>query len=177
MDVNYSRWMSKDPDAEPEAIEDEPRRFSIPRPARSIVASGALVALVALGGGAYVRSITTAPASADQTQAVETPTDSETSGPGAAAVDESVSDDSTSADTTADDWADDEPSPDSGEIDDGSTTSDVRVPAGSLPMDRREFRRAHGIPPGGLVRDRPLRVHRYVDDSSRPAPPPPAFRH
>src|SRR5687768_12831407 len=36
MDVNYSRWMSKDPDAGTEAFEPEPRRFTMPRPTGAV---------------------------------------------------------------------------------------------------------------------------------------------
>ncbi|HUS20868.1 MAG TPA: hypothetical protein VMZ66_02525 [Aeromicrobium sp.] len=157
MDVNYSRWMSKDPD-EPEVVEDESRRFRFPRPAGS-VASAALVALVALGGAAFVRSMATPEDSADQAQtAVETPTAEESTGPGAASVDES-SDDSTSEDSTSDDFADE------------STTRDRPERVGPRLMARRELRRSNGMPPGRPWRDRPPR-----GDSTRPALPPPMLR-
>jgi hypothetical protein len=99
MDVNYSRWMSKDPDAEPDEIENEPRRFSLPKPPRSVVASGVLVALVVLGVGTVGRSLTTSDASSSQEQAVATPSPQESSGPGAAGVEEdTMFDDSTTSD-------------------------------------------------------------------------------
>jgi len=147
MDVNYSRWMSKDPDAEPDVVEDEPRRFRFRWPTRSAVASTAMVSLVVLGGGAFVRSIATPEVSADQVQTVETPTAEQDSGPGAASVDDSALDGSTSDDSTSD----------SSESDDG-TTSSWSAPTGHRPgprrMERREFGPPNGVPPGPLMRER-----------------------
>jgi len=169
MDVNYSRWMSTDPDAEPDDIEDEPRRFSLPRPARSVVASGMLVALVALGGGTLLRQSATSDASSDgPTQTVETHAAKDDSGPGAASVDDSMSDESTSDDFTSDD-SDEAAS-------DDYATPDEQPPTGPLPMDRRQFRRSAGLPPGGPSPDRPLRRHHYVDSAPGPALAPPGFQ-
>lgn len=135
MDVNYSRWMSEDPDAQPEVIEDEPRRFSLPRPSGSAIAAAAMASLIVLGGAAFVRSIATPEVSADQAQTVETPIAEESSGPGAASVDDSALDDSTS---------------DSAASDDG-TTSEWEAPADPPPglgrMERREFGPPNGVPP------------------------------
>jgi hypothetical protein len=150
MDVNYSRWMSKDPDAEPDVVEDEPRRFSLPRPSRSAIASTALVSLVVLGGGAFVRSIATPEDSAAQVQTVETPT--ARSEPGAASVDDSALDDSTSDDSTSDDSTSDN------SASDDTTINDWPAPAGPPPdsqrMDRREFGPPDGVPPGPRMRMR-----------------------
>jgi hypothetical protein len=159
MDVNYSRWMSKDPDAEPEPVEDEPRRFNIPRPAGSVVASGALVALVALGGGALVRSMVTSDVAADQAQTVGTPTAEESAASGAANIDDPTFDDSASDDSTSSTFEDD------------STVSERPAPTGPRLMDRREFRRSHGVPPG-----RPGRVRAPRGGSTEPALPPPTLR-
>jgi hypothetical protein len=158
MDVNYSRWMSTDPDAEPEEPENEPRRFTLPRPARSVVASGALVALIALSGGAYVRSITTATVSADQTRAVEAPTDAESEGPGAAEIDESTSYGSVS---------DDDRASDSSESDDETVDDPPSLPGPRVKV-RREVREANGVPPSGPWSDHPRH-----DDRRGPAPEPP----
>jgi hypothetical protein len=163
MDVNYSRWMSKDPD-EPEVVEDEPRRFRFPRPAGSLVATTALVAFVVLGGAAFVRSMATPEDAADQPQtAVETPTAEKSTGPGAAGVDESF-DNSTSEDSTSDDSTFDSSADDSVTID---------RPASAAPrlIARREFRRANGMAPGRPWRDRPLRRH-----ATRLLLPPPMLR-
>jgi hypothetical protein len=159
MDVNYSRWMSKDPDAEPEAIEDEPRRFRIPQPSPPAVAIAAMAGLVILGGGALVRSLATPDVSADQVQAVQTPA-AEESGPGAAAVDESTYDESTYDDSTS-----------VGSAEETATRDRFRRPASLRLMERREFRETYGLSPGRPWRDRPPR-----DDSTEPALPPPMFR-
>jgi len=173
MDVNYSRWMSKDPD-EPEVIEDEPRRFRFPRPSGSVVASGALVAFVVLGGAAFVRSMATPEDAADQAHtAVETPGAEESTGPGAAGVDE-LSDDSTSDDSTSDDWTSEDSTSDDWTSDssaDDSATIDRPAPAAPRLVVRREFRRSTGMPPGRPWRDRPLRRH-----ATRPPLPPPMLR-
>jgi len=175
MDVNYSRWMSKDPD-EPEVIEDEPRRrFTLPRPRGSVVASGTLVALVVLGGAAFVRSTATTDASADDpTQTVQTQTADDDSGPGAASVDESTadedstSDDSTSVYSTSDDSgdSDDSTSEDSDDSDDSddTTAEDDSVPPGPRLMLRREFDRSDGMSPGELRRERQLQRWMYGND-------------
>jgi len=162
MDVNYSRWMSKDPDAEPEVVDDEPRRFRLRWPTRSAVASTAMVSVVVLGGGAFVRSLATPEVTADQAQIVETPTAEQDSGPGAASVDESeldgsTSDDSTSDYLTSDDSTSDYSTSDNSDSDDG-TTSDWTAPAAPPPgprrMERREFGPPNGAPPGPLMRER-----------------------
>ena len=158
MDVNYSRWMSKDPDAEPEVIEDEPRRFSLPRPAGSVVASGVLVALVALGGGTLVRSIAISDASSNRAQTAESPTAKASSGPGAASVDDSTSDDVTYDDSTSDEPIYDDPTSDSSADDD--IASDRSAPAGPRLSDRRVLHQPDGVPPGGPWPDRPARGHR-----------------
>lgn len=152
MDVDYSRWMSKDPDAEPDVIEAEPRRFRIPWPSRPAVASTAMVALIVLGGAAFVRSMATPEVTTNQAQTAETPTAKESDGPGAASVDDSMSDDFISDDPTADDTASDDPAPGSS-ADDGTFTE---RPAPSSPRfrDRRELRRPSGVPPGGPWPDR-----------------------
>ena len=169
MDVNYSRWMSKDLHAEPEVIEPEPRRFTLPRPTGSVVASGALVAVVALGGGALVRSIGTSDVSANQVQTAESPTAEASDGPGAASVEDSTSNDSTYDDST-DDSADDEPTSDVS-VDDGTTAyrSEPGAPGSQL-RDRRELHQSDDVPPGEPWPDRPPRAHREL------APPPPMLR-
>jgi len=172
MDVNYSRWMSKDPDAEPEVIEDEPRRFRLPTPSRSAVASTAMVSLVVLGGGALVRSMATPEVTTDQAQTVETPTAEQSSGPGAASVDERTSDDpstdyATVDDATLDDYAsDDSTSEEAEDSSDDGTTNDDPAPPGPRLIVRRELRQAEGMPPGEPWRDHP----------PRPAPAPPMLR-
>jgi hypothetical protein len=147
MDVNYSRWMSKDPDAEPEVIEDEPRRFSFPWPSGSAVAATAMVSLIVLCSAAFVRSTATPEVTTDQAQTVETPTTEQDSGPGAASVDDSALVDSTSDDSTSDSAASDD-----------STTSDWSAPAGLPPgprrMERREFGPHNGVPPSPSLRVR-----------------------
>ena len=175
MDVNYSRWMSKDADAEPEVIEAEPRRFTLPRPTGSVVASGALVAVVALGGGALVRSIATSDVSANQAQTAESPTATASDGPGAASVDDATSndsmvDDATSNNSTDDDSTGEEPSSESS-VDDGPTVyrSAPGVPAPQL-RDRRELHQSGGVPAGEPWPDRPPRAHREL------APSPPMLR-
>jgi hypothetical protein len=154
MDVNYSRWMSKDPDAEPDVIEDEPRRFSLQWPTRSAVASTAMVSLIVLGGGAFVRSIATPEVTTDQAETVETPSVEQSSGPGAASVDDSELDDTELDVTTSDDSAPDDSMSNSFASDDG-TTSDWSAPAGPPPgprrMVRREFGLPHGVPPGPRI--------------------------
>lgn len=158
MDVNYARWMSKDPDAEPE-IEDVPRRFRLRWPTRSAVASTAMVSLIVVGGGAFVRSIATPESSAGQAETVETTIAEQHSEPGAASVDDSMSEDSTSA---SDDSASDVSTSD-GSVSDDSSTSDWSAPAGPPPgprrMDRRELGPPNGMPPSPPMRDR-LRDHR-----------------
>lgn len=158
MDVNYARWMSKDPDAEPE-IEDEPRRFRLRWPTRSAVATTAMVSLIVLGGGALVRSIATPESSAGQAETVETTIAEQHSEPGAAAVDDSMAEDSTSDGTTSDHAADD------------ITTRSPPAPAGAPPMGRRELHRSGDAPPGRPWRDRPPR-----GDAIEPAFPPPMPR-
>jgi hypothetical protein len=154
MDVNYSRWMSKDPDAEPDVIEDEPRRFRLRWPTRSAVASTAMVSLIVLGGGAFVRSIATPDASAEQAQTAESPTAKKSNGPGAASVDDSTSDDSTYDDPTY-------------ETTDDDTNGDSSPPTGPRLMEQRELHRSKVMAPSGPSGDRPQRGHR------EPALPPP----
>jgi hypothetical protein len=163
MDVNYSRWMSKDPDAEPDVIEPEPRRFTLPRPTGSVVASGALVAAVALGGGALVRSIATSDVSANQAQTAESPTAEASDGPGAAGVE-----DSTSNDSTYDDSTEGEPTSDIA-VDDDPTVYRSAPGAPQL-RDRRELHQSDDLPAGEPWPDRPPRAHREL------APPPPMYR-
>lgn len=165
--MNYSRWMSKDPDAEPEVIEDEPRRFSLPWPSGSAVAATAMVSLIVLGGAAFVRSIATPEVTTDQAQTVETTTSDQDSGPGAASVDESElndptsdysgSDDSTPDDSTLDDSTLDDSTSDSYASDD-SVTGEWSAPAGPPPgprrLERREFGPPDGVPPGPPMRER-----------------------
>ena len=68
----------------------------------AVVASGVMVALVLLGVGTIGRSLTTSDASSSQEQAVATPSTQESSGPGAAGVEEDTSfDDSTIPDDGA----------------------------------------------------------------------------
>ena len=165
MDMNYSRWMSKDPDAEPELIEEEPRRFSLPRPAGFVVASGALVAVVALGGGAMVRSIATFDASTNQAQTAESPIAKESDGPGAASVDDSMPDDVTYDDSTYDEPTYDDPTSDGSA--DSDIASDSSAPSDPRLRDRRVLDQPDGVPPGGPWPDRPARGHR------EPALPPP----
>lgn len=145
MDVNYSRWMSKDPDAEPEVIEDEPRRFSFPRPTRSVVATGAMLALVTLGGGALARSLTTSEAPSNDDPTVGTITSDQSSGPGAASIEDIEG-------SIADDAESDQSASDESPAIAGGATIDHPGPAGTTLdrrlMLRREYRRAHGIPPG-----------------------------
>ena len=163
MDVNYSRWMSKDPDAEPDVIEDEPRRFNLRWPTWSAVASTAMVSLIVLGGGAFVRSIATPEVTTDQAETVETPAAEQSSGADAVSVDDS-SDDSTSEDPMSDDSTSDN-------VADYGTTRDRPARIGPRLMARRELRRSDGMPPGRPWRDRPPR-----GDSTRPALPPPMHR-
>lgn len=151
MDVNYSRWMSKDPD-EPDVIEEEPRRFSLPRPSKSVVASGAMVALIALGGGALARSITTSDVSANQGPTVDATTSDQSSGPGAASVED--------AESATTDGLESEPAEpvDESTASDESATSEESAPPDDpeltgLPPDRRqmlrrELRRAQVMRPG-----------------------------
>lgn len=162
MDVNYSRWMSKDPDAGPEAVEPEPRRFSMPRPTGAVVASGALVAVVALSGGALVRSIATSDVSANQAQTAASPTAEASDEPGAASVEDSTSDDSTDDDSTYDE-------PTSESAVDGTTVY-RSAPGDPQLRNRRELRQFDDVPPGEPVPDRPPRAHREL------APPPPMLR-
>jgi hypothetical protein len=162
MDVNYSRWMSKDPAAEPDVIEPEPRRFSLPRPTGAVVASGALVAVVALGGGALVRSIATFDVSANQAQTTESPTAEASDGPGAASVEDSTSDDSTYDDSTGDE-------PTSDRAEDGTTVY-RSAPGDPQLWDRRELHQSDDVPPGEPWPDRPPRAHREL------APPRPMLR-
>ncbi len=162
MDVNYSRWMSKDPDAEPDAVEPEPRRFRMPRPTGAVVASGALAAVVALGGGALVRSIATSDVAATQTQTAESPTAEASDGPGAAGVEDSTSDDSSYDDSTYD-------GPTSDSAADGTTVY-RSAPGDPQLRDRRELRPFDDVPPGEPWPDRPPRAHREL------APPPPMLR-
>jgi len=152
MDVNYSRWMSKDPDAEPDVIEDEPRRFRFPWPSRSAVASTAMVSLIVVGGAAFVRSMATPEVTTNQAQTAESPTAKESDGPGAASVDDSMSDDSISDDLTADDVAADDTAPDdSASVSSADDGTFAERPAPSSPRFRelREFRQPGGVPPGG----------------------------
>ena len=168
MDVNYSRWMSKDPNAEPDVIEDEPRRFSLPRPARSVVASGAMVALLALGGGALLRSIATPEVSTEKDQAVGTTTSDQSSGPGAAGTEDTEhtedTEDSTLDGTESDDSAIDE----SVTVDEGTTIGDPEL-TGRRPerpwMARRELRRAYGLRPGPPPHVAPGPGLRHIDDA------------
>jgi len=154
MDVNYSRWMSKDPDAEPDVVEDAPRRFRLRWPTRSAVASTAMVSLVVLGGGAFVRSIATPEGSADQVQTVETPAAELNPGPGAASVDDSTTDDQPAGDVVTDDPVDDS-------MDDSSTT--MTRPAGPPPMGRRLVGPPGAMPPGPAPDERRLRALRHGD--------------
>lgn len=146
MDVNYSRWISKDPDAEPDVIEDEPRRFRLRWPTRSAVASTAMVSLIVLGGGAFVRSIAT-PDASDQAQTAESPTAKKSNGPGAASVDDSTSDDPTYDDPTY-------------ETTDDDTNGDSSPPPGPQLMEQRELHRSNVMAPSGPSGDRPPRGHR-----------------
>jgi hypothetical protein len=147
MDVNYSRWMSKDPDAEPDVIEDEQRRFRLRWPTRSAVASAAMVSLIVLGGGAFVRSIATSDTSANQVQTAESPTAKKSNGPGAASVDDSTSDDPTYDDPT-------------NETTDDYTNGDSSPPPGPRLTEQRELRRSIVMAPGGPSGDRRPRGHR-----------------
>jgi hypothetical protein len=126
MDVNYNRWMSKDPDAEPE-IEVEPRRFRLPWPSRSAAATAAVVGLVVVGGAALVRSTVTPEVTADQAGSVETPTAEKTAAPDAARSDASASTE----------YASDSP--------------EVSAPPGPA----LTVRRPPGPPPGELPREQP----------------------
>lgn len=158
MDVNYSRWMSKDPDAEPDVIEPEPRRFTLPRPTGSVIASGALMAVVALGGGALVRSIATSDVSSNQAQTAESPTAEASDGRGAASIEDSTSDEPAHDDST------DEPMADIS-VDDG-TTVHRSAPGAPQLRERRELHQSDDVPPGQPWPDRPPRAHREL------APPP-----
>lgn len=180
MDVNYSRWMSKDPD-EPEVIEDEPRRFSLRWPSRSAVASTAMVSLLLVGGSAVVRSFATPEVTADQGQSVETPTAEATDGPGAASVEEFTSDDSagdesTSDESTSDYSTSDEDTSDVDTTDDDTTDDDIdedvtdgeSIPPGPRLVFRGEFRRPDGLRPGRPMRDRPARIHLHRGPGGAP---------
>lgn len=156
MDVNYSRWMSKDPD-EPDVIEDEPRRFSLRWPSQSAVATTAMVSLVVLGGGAVVRAMSTPEVAADQMQSVETPAAGATDGPGAAGVEESESDDATVDESASDYSTTDDDATDDGATDDD--TSDDSAPPGPRLVFRGELSGPDALRPGRPMRDRPVRVH------------------
>lgn len=161
MDVNYSRWMSKDPDADPDVIEDEPRHFRLPRPSRSVVASGAMLVVIALAGAVVRSTATPEGSSTGEDPTVTATTADKDSGPGAASIED-----------TTDAWTSDSSTSDSSAAED-STTSDDDVtsdegwaspaePPGPLPerrrMERREFGPPDGMPPGGPPPGRALRA-------------------
>jgi hypothetical protein len=171
MDVNYARWMSKDPD-EPDVIEDDPRRFSLRWPSRSAVASTAMVSVVLLGGSAVVRSMSTPEVTTDQAQSVETPAPEVTDGPGAASVEEaesdgSIIDESTPDDSTSDDWTSDTDTTEDDTTED-DTTDDDSIPPGPRVVIRGEARRLDGPRPGRPMRDRPVRVHVHPGPADAP---------
>jgi hypothetical protein len=168
MDVNYSRWMSKDPDAEPEAIEEEPRRFSLPRPTRSVAASGAMVALIALAGGALAQSIATSEDAASQDPSVGTTTSNGDAGPGAAGIEDSEDAEDTEA-APADNAESDDFATDDSTLADEGTTIDDPEPTGPRVAPRwtlrRELRRARVMPPGPRPHLRPWLGPRHIAEA------------
>jgi hypothetical protein len=163
MDVNYSRWMSKDPDAVPDPVVDEPRRFRLPRPPRSVVATGVMLALVVLGGGALSRSLTTSDASSVQEPTEQTPSADESDGPGAASVEDNSAPDS----TTTDDGASSDTSDDSvSDRPDGDRV--IQRPDGPRMIERRRFGPAsdmRGPPPAPRPDLRSFPAQREFDQS------------
>ena len=164
MDVNYSRWMSKDPDAEPEPVEDEPRRLNLPRPPRSVVATGVMIALVVLAGGALSRSLTTSEASSVQEPAEQTTSPDESDGPGAASIEEySTSDSMTTDNSPSSDASDDSPSSESPDDDRVIQRLD-----GPRMLERRRFGPASDMrqpPPEARPGLRPFPAPREFDES------------
>lgn len=156
MDVNYARWMSKDPD-EPDVIEDEPRRSRVPWPSRSAVATTAVVSLALLGGSAVVRSMSTPEVTADQAQSVEAPAAEATDGPGAAGVEEPESGASTFDESIADGSTSDYSTSDDDSTDDDAI--DDSVPPRPRLVFRGELRRPDDLRPGRPMHDRDVRVH------------------
>lgn len=147
MDVNYTRWMSKDPD-EPDVVEEEPRRFNVRWPSRSAVASAGMASLIVLGGAAAVRSLATPDATTDQAQSVRTP-------------DAGVTAEPTVEPTDA--FAEDTPNE---EVTDGNQAP-IDPPRRVI---RGELRRPSDLPPGAPQGEDPPRVHVHHGPVGVPGP-------
>lgn len=178
MDKNYSAWIHNDVDEGDDPVDGEPepfwRRFQ--RPARSSVASGLLVTLIAAGVGGTAYSTWKPETSTTQQPTAESSTTPEDSGPGAAEIEDVPTDEPLTSEepVTDETWVEpaepavSEESSDDSDSDDASDSSDDEFPSWSdeyrAPrIERRHVHPAMGVPPGHLPDHRPFHA---------PGPPP-----
>lgn len=147
MDTNYSRWIHNDVAAEADTIDEERRRFRLPRPAGSVVARGLMATAVVVGLGGIIYSVQTPEASTTQQQSpLETTIADQTDAPGAAAIEESTIDDATPEEST-DESTEDATDESTDELTDESMDAPGFIPARPAHWRRTEVRDG---PPSGI---------------------------